>query len=69
LGAIECRNPIIKVQAMALRFPQPQLFLQRLRRERRVQREKIGFHRDLRKGWREGDSSTTILFLQQNCVT
>lgn len=68
-GAIECRSPIIKVQAMAPRLPKPQLFLQRLRRERRVQREKIGFHRDLRKGWREGDSSTTILFLQRNCVT
>ena len=68
-GAIECRNPIIKVQAMAPRFPKPQLFLQRLRREQRVQREKIGFHRDLCKGWRQGDSSTTILFLQLNCVT
>jgi len=44
-GAIECRNPIIKVQAMAPRFPKPQFFLQRLRRERRVQCEKIGFHR------------------------
>ena len=60
---------LIKVEAMVPRLPKPQLFLQRLRRERRVQREKIGFHCNLRKDWREEDSSTTILFLQLNCVT
>src|SRR6266568_12925 len=68
-GAIECRNSIIEVESVAPRLPKPQLFLQRLGRERRVQREKIVFHCNLPKVWREEDSSTTILFLQRNCVT
>ena len=28
-----------------------------------------GYLRIMHKGWRQGDSSTTILFLQLNCVT
>src|SRR6266516_903650 len=64
-GAIQCRHPIIEVQPMTPRLPKPQLFLQFVRRKRRMQREKVLFHCKVRQYGREQHSSTTILFLQR----
>jgi hypothetical protein len=43
-GAIPRRHAVIEVEPMAPRLPTLQLFLQRLGRDRRVQREKFVFH-------------------------